>query len=62
MSDTELRAAMAVAADALASKAAHFYAGVESAEVRILPGSPGGCAVRMTFQDGQVMWLVAEED
>jgi hypothetical protein len=60
--DTKVRAVMAMATDALGSSAALVFAGVMFAERRYHPTAPGGCAVRLMFEDGTVLWLVAEED
>jgi hypothetical protein len=52
---------MEMTADALRSKAAAFYAGVETAELRVHPDAPGAVGVLVRFEDGTKCWLVAEE-
>jgi hypothetical protein len=61
MTDVNIRAAMEMTADALRSKAAAFYAGVETAELRVHPDAPGAVGVLVRFEDGTKCWLVAEE-
>jgi hypothetical protein len=35
--------------------------GIESADLRIHPTAPGEVGVQVTYRDGTVVWLVAED-
>jgi len=38
------------------------YIGVKHAEVRVHPDAPGQVGVRIEYEDGSMLWLVAEEN
>lgn len=53
---------LALCAGVLSPNVAGAVAGVAYAELRMHPTAPGETGIRIEFEDGSVMWLVAEED